>query len=140
MVDHLTVGPDSTSSNAWVLALLLDASQVGWALRVDDTLGSAQGWPSGVTGQAGASLVAIDDLALGIGTARRGLARDLRAHSGRDFVCLLVATNKRVSGIFRRTRANGSVIDNFAQSIGPADADTGVRALLPYAGQLRRAV
>jgi len=70
MVDHLTVGPDSTSSNAGVLALLLDAGQVGRALRVDDTLGPAQGWPSGVPGQAGASLVAIDDLALGIGTAR----------------------------------------------------------------------
>ncbi len=54
--------------------------------------------------------------------------------------CLLVATNKRIAGIFRRTRANGSVIDNFAQSIGAADADTGVRALLPYAGQLRGAV
>jgi hypothetical protein len=40
----------------------LDASQVGRTLRVDDTLGPAQGWPPGVPGQAGTSLVAIDDL------------------------------------------------------------------------------
>ena len=86
MVDHLAVGPDAASADARIFALLLDASKVGRTFGVDDALGSAERRPSGVPGQAGAGLVAVDHLALGVGTAGRGLARDLGTHGGRDFV------------------------------------------------------
>jgi hypothetical protein len=85
VVDNLTVSPDAAGPDAWVLALLLNAGQVGGALRIDDTFRPAEGRPACVAGQAGAGLVTVDHLAFGVWTARGWLARDLRSHGGRDF-------------------------------------------------------
>ena len=67
VVDHLAVSLDSASSDARIFTLLLDASEVSRTFGIDDALRPAERRSSGVPWQARASLMAVDNLALGIG-------------------------------------------------------------------------
>jgi len=67
VVHDLAVSSYSTSANARILTLLLDTGKMGGALSIDDTLWSAEWWPSGITWQAGAGFVSVDNLAFGVG-------------------------------------------------------------------------
>ncbi len=86
MIDHLAVGPDTTSTNAWIFTLLLNAGKMCWAFSVDDALGAAEGRPASVPWQAGAGFMAVDNLAFGVRATWRRLTGYLWPNSSCDFV------------------------------------------------------
>jgi len=81
-----TFGADAAGPDARILALLLDAGPVGRTFGIEHAFGSAARWSADKVGQTRASFVTVDDLAHGIRSARRRLARNGRAFSRHNFV------------------------------------------------------
>lgn len=74
MVSHMALGIETAGSGARVLALLVDARLVRWALGTDHALRPARGRCAHELRQARADGLALRFPALGVGAARRRLA------------------------------------------------------------------
>ena len=71
VVDCSTSCIVTTSTNAWVTALVLDTSFVAWTFGIQDTFRSTVWWHTNVAWQTSTGLIAIDFSALGIGSTWR---------------------------------------------------------------------
>lgn len=67
MIGHTTLGIQATNTRTWILAFLVDARSVAWAIRIDHAFGTttAIGIPK-VLRQASAGAGAITFTTLGI--------------------------------------------------------------------------
>jgi len=68
--DDLAHGACSARSGARIATLLLEASEVGWTVSVDETLWSAAGWGSHIAFLTGTGSNTLLGSAVGEGTTR----------------------------------------------------------------------
>lgn len=135
VVDRQALGVQAAHAGTRVFAAVPDAGLVGRAVRAEHALGPAAFVRIAlVVFDAAARADAVSFEALGVGAARRRLAR----------VNLLVlfdhALDERVAGERRRARARNGVADDVALGVAAARAGARVLALVVDAGRLRRAV
>lgn len=129
---HATFGIVATGAGARVDATLVDAGQVGQAVRVDDAFGSTVGYTTVHVGLAAAARLLANNLALRVGAAGR---RDARVGSLDDDRLLRphrdgLAANKWIASHATLAVADGIVVDDAAHCVLAADARTGISAAL----------
>lgn len=139
MIGHIAAGIEATGTHAGIAALLPDAGLGGSTFRIDGTLGSTVWWLANEGGCTRAGWAAVELLALGVGSTRRGLAGILW-FSWLNLSLLLVTACERISRVARVTRARWIVIDHLAACKLTTSSWTGVDALLLYAGRLQGAL
>lgn len=54
VIEHIADGTKTAGTGTRIATLFVNASLTAWAVRVDAAFGTAVGWSSTVTGQAGA--------------------------------------------------------------------------------------
>jgi len=139
MLDCLAHCIQATFSRTRVHALVVDATVHLGAIGAGVALQSAVGRLSKVSGQAGADGIAIPLQALGIGSARRGLAG---IGSGWWwFIANRLAGHKRIARHPLGAVTHGNVVDGIAEGIDATMSRTRIHALLvhtrPIPGAIR---
>lgn len=137
MIEHLAASIEAAGTAARINALLVDARLGGAALGTDDALGPALRRHAHVAGQTGARGLAVGAVALGVGAARRRMARLARSHR---LQLGAPALGERVAGVAGRTGTDGNVLDDLALGVVAARARARVAALAAHAGAIACAV
>ena len=135
----MTLGVWSTRPWTGVNTFLSDTGSVAGAVWVDGTLWSTVGRDPDIVGQTGAGrhLAIHAVLTLGEGAAGGGVAGIdvlLDGTDGRGGL-LLDAVTEGVSGVSRRTLADGVVVDDLTPGVVATSPRTGVDTLLVDAGR-----
>jgi len=135
VVYHFALGSDSAGSSARIDAFLVTAGLVHGAIRVDHALGPASRRRPRVANRTGTDCMSADVATLAVRPARRRYTR-IRRDSHRNGS----AVHKRISLQSLGTRAHRDVVHDAADCVDGACAWTGIRALIPDARSVPRAV
>lgn len=133
VIEHLAACIEAARTAARVHALLVHACLVGAALGADHALGPALGRHAHVAGQTGAGGLAVGTVALGVGAARRRMARLARSHRIQLGASTLA---ERIAGEAGRTRADRNVLNDLALGVVAARARARIAALAAHAGAI----
>ena len=139
MVHNLTLGVWSTRSWTRINTFLSDAGSVAGAVRVDGALRSTVGRDSDIVREAGAgrhlpvhAVLTLGEGAAGGGVAGINVLLDDHVLLGQGH---LDTVTEGVSGVSRRTLADGVVVDDLTPGVVATCSWTGVDTLLVDAGR-----
>ena len=125
VVDNVTLGVDSTNSDAWVLAAKVDTGKAWSTLAVDDTLWAASRRSSKVAREASTHWPAFLLSTVCIGTTGRWLAW-INGLCWSNYLGDGRALGERISCVSCMARADGVVVGDRALSIDTTGSRAGV--------------
>lgn len=140
MLHDTALGIDSTRTWARVGTLLIDARQVTWALRIDNTLWPTVRGTSDIVGATRAHALVTNDATLRVRSTWRGNAWIPNVLAWDGIVLFNMALDERISGVASAATTNGIVVDHLAIGIYAASSRTRIRTLLINAGAILRAL
>lgn len=134
MIQHLTLGIQATRAGTRITAMLLQAGQVKWTLRIACALGTTGGWHAYKLGQAKAHGLSIDLTALCIGSTWRGLAGI--GHNSWWWGWHWHTLSKGIARHSGGAVAHGHMLMHLTDGIGATSTWTRIHTLLTHTSQV----